>query len=66
MYITINDIIGEKRIDLSYSIYPRKEALVPHSMEVTVVSMLNDNVQYQILELHSAMDPISDTKKDSK
>ena len=25
--------------------------------------MLNDNVQYQILELRSVMDPISDTKK---
>ena len=25
--------------------------------------MLRDNVQYQILKLHSVMDPISDTKK---
>ena len=25
--------------------------------------MLSDNVQYQILKLHSVMDPISDTKK---
>ena len=63
MYITINDIIGEKRIDLSYPIYPRKEALGPRSMEITVVSMLNDNVQYQLLKLQSVMDPISDTKK---
>ena len=38
MYITINDIIGEKRIDLSYLIHPRKE--------VAVVSMLSNNVQY--------------------
>ena len=38
MYITINDIIGEKRIDLSYPIYPRKE--------IAVISMLSDNVQY--------------------
>ena len=38
MYVTINDVIGEKRIDLSYPIYPRKE--------IAVVSMLNDNVQY--------------------
>ena len=37
MYITINDIIGEKRIDLSYPIHPRKE--------IIVVSMLSDNVQ---------------------
>ena len=55
MYITVNDIIGEKRIDLSYPIYPRKE--------IAVVSMLNNNVQYQILKLRSVMDPISDTKK---
>ena len=38
MYITINDIIGEARIDLSYPIRPRKE--------ISVVSMLSDNVQY--------------------
>ena len=38
MYITINDIIGEKRINLSYPICSNKE--------VAVVSMLSDNVQY--------------------
>ena len=38
MYITINDIIGGARIDLSYPIHPRKE--------IAVVSMLSDNVQY--------------------
>ena len=32
-------------------------------MEIAVVSMLNNNVQYQILKLHLVMDPISDTKK---
>ena len=37
MYITINDVIGEKRIDLSYPIKGR---------EIAVVSMLSDNVQY--------------------
>ena len=37
MYITINDIIGEKRIDLSYPIKGK---------EIAVVSMLSDNVQY--------------------
>ena len=37
MYITINDIIGEKTIDLSYPIYPEKE--------ITVVSMFNNNSQ---------------------
>ena len=38
MYITINDIKGEKRIDLSYPIYPKKE--------IAVVSMHSNNVQY--------------------
>ena len=52
MYITINNIRGEKRIDLSYSI-----------QNFAVIRMLSDNVQYQILKLSSVMDPISDTKK---
>ena len=38
MYITINDIKGEKRIDLSYPIYPKKE--------IPVVSMPSNNAQY--------------------
>ena len=38
MYITINDIIGEKRIDLSYPICSGRK--------ITVVSMLSNNVQY--------------------
>ena len=37
MYITINDVIGEARIDLSYPIKGNK---------IAVVSMLSDNVQY--------------------
>ena len=37
MYITINDIKGEKRIDLSYLIKGK---------DIAVVSMLSDNVQY--------------------
>ena len=53
MYITINDIIGEKRIDLSYPI-KGKEALGPcwclhparQSEQIAVVRMLSDNVQY--------------------
>ena len=55
MYITINDIKGEKRIDLSYPIHSGKE--------IAVITMFNDNVQYQILKPCVAMDPISDTKK---
>ena len=37
IYITINDIIGEKTIDLSYPIYPKKE--------IKVVSMFSNNSQ---------------------
>ena len=58
MYITINNIKGEKRIDLSYSIQnfdPGKE--------ITVIRMLRDNVKYEILKLRAVMDPISDMKK---
>ena len=55
MYITINDIIGSKRIDLSYPIHSGRE--------IAVVSMLSDNVQYQLLKLRAVMDPISDTKR---
>ena len=55
MYITINNIKGEKRIDLSYSIHSDKE--------IAVIRMLSDNVKYEILKLRSVMDPISDAKK---
>ena len=51
----INDIKGEKRIDLSYSIDSDKE--------ITVIVMLSDNIQYNIPKLRSVMDPISDRKK---
>ena len=55
MHVTINDIKGEKRIDLSYSFDSDKE--------ITVIIMLSDNIQYNILKLRSVMDPISDRKK---
>ena len=58
MYITVNNIKGEKRIDLSYSIQnfdPDKE--------IAVIRMLSDNVKYEILKLRSVMDSISDTQK---
>ena len=45
MYITINDVVGSKTIDLSYPIYPtarRGEA----RKEITVVSMFSNNVRY--------------------
>ena len=51
MYITINNIKGEKRIDLSYSIQN-----FDSDKEITVIRMLSDNVQYQILTLHVVMD----------
>ena len=55
MYITINDIKGEKRTDLSYSIHSGKE--------IAVIRMLSDNVKYEILKPHAVMDPISNVKK---
>ena len=58
MYITINDIKGEKRIDLSYSIQN-----FDSSMEIAVIRMLSDNVKYEILKLRAVMDPISGTEK---
>ena len=54
----------EKTINLSYPIHSGREVPEgPHSTEIAVVSMLNDNVQYQILKLCAVMDPISDTEK---
>ena len=58
MYITINNIKGEKRIDLSYSIQN-----FDSGKEITVIRMLSNNVKYEILKLSSEMDPISNMKK---
>ena len=55
MYISINNVKGEKAIDLSYSIHSGKG--------ITVIRMLSDNVKYEILKLHEVMDPISYMKK---
>ena len=55
MYITISNIKGEKRIDLSYSIHSDKE--------IAVIRILSDNIQYKVLKLRSVMDPVSDAKK---
>ena len=46
MYITINDVIDEKRIDLSYPIEGKDGPCRPRSMEIIVISNLSDNVQY--------------------
>ena len=56
MCITINNIKGEKRIDLSYSIQN-----FDSGKEIDVIRMLSDNVQHKILKLHSVMN--SDSKK---
>ena len=45
MYITIDDVIGEKTIDLSYPIQN-----FDFSQEVAVVSMFSDNIQYKVTE----------------
>ena len=58
MYITINNIKGEKGIDLSYSIQN-----FDSGKEIAVIRMLSDNVQYEIVKLCAVMDPISNTKK---
>ena len=58
MCITINNINGEKRIDLSYSFQN-----FGSDKEIAVIRMLSNNVKYEILKLSSVMDPISDTKK---
>ena len=58
MYLKINDIKDEKRIDLSYPIHSLNTM-----KEITVIIMLSDNIQYNILKLRAVMDPISDTKK---
>ena len=55
MYIMINDIKGEKRIDLSYSIQN-----FDSGKEIAVIRMLSDNVKYKLC---AVMDPISETKK---
>ena len=53
MYITINDIIGEERIDLSYPIKGKEspegtrwQGPTTRLVEIAVVSMLSNNVQY--------------------
>ena len=43
MYITINDVIGEKMIDLSYLIRN-----FGFSKEIAVISMLSKNTQYEM------------------
>ena len=58
MYITINNVKGEKMIDLSYSIQN-----FDSDKEIAVIRMLSNNVKYEILKLRLVMDPISDKKR---
>ena len=58
MYITINNIKGEKRIDLFYSIQN-----FDSDKKIAVIRMLSDNVKYEILKLSSVMDSSSNTEK---
>ena len=58
MYIMINDIKGEKTIDLSYLIKN-----FDSGKEIAVIRMLSNNVKYEILKLRAVMDPISNTKR---
>ena len=44
MYITINDIKGEKTIDLSYPI----RSTAGQGKEITVISMSSENTQYEM------------------
>ena len=63
MYITINDVIGEKTINQYYPIHFGKEVRRAPQVEFAVIRMLINNLQYQILKLRAVMDPISDTKR---
>ena len=49
MYVTINNIKGEKRIDLSYSIQN-----FDSGKEIAVIRMLSDNVKYETLCGHGS------------
>ena len=55
MYITINDILVEKTIDMSYPVRSGKE--------VAVIGMLSDNIQYEIIKPQTIIDDISPGNK---
>ena len=50
MYITINDVIGEKTIDLSYPIrnFSSTTRWGEASKEIAVISMLSKNTLYEM------------------
>ena len=51
MYITINDVTGEKTINLSYPICSSKE--------VAVIGMLSDNIRYKVKKAFTFIPPNS-------
>ena len=53
MYITINDIIGEKKTDLSY---PSKNF---DSSEIAVIAMFSDNILYEVEKAFKFIPPNS-------
>ena len=57
MYITINDVIGEKRIDLSYPIHSF------NTKEIAVISVFSDNIQNEVVKPHTIVNDISGDKK---
>ena len=54
MYITINNVIGEKRIDLSYPIRN-----FDSNKEVVVINMSSDNIEYEIIKPHTIIASIA-------
>ena len=57
MYITIDNIKGEKRINLSYPIH-----CLNTIKEIAVIRMLSNNIQYEIIKPRTIMDPIQTQK----
>ena len=73
MYITVNDFKGEKMIDLSYPIKnfdsrkeapevpegPRWQSPAWRSKEITVITMLSDDIQYEVKKAFTFIPPNS-------
>ena len=58
MYIVLDNVIGEKRIDLSYPIRN-----FDSSKKVAVINMLSNNVQYEIIKPRTIINSISPGNK---
>ena len=55
MHITINNVIGEKTIDLFYPIRSSKK--------IAVISMFSDNIQYEVVKDRTSIVDISPGNK---